>query len=83
MSAKPSISDCHGCRDDVYNRQSFGANVTPEGPRCWSLEKARFVSARDIPLSMRPPFDRVAPTTRPNCYRAPGFVRMPVPSRKP
>lgn len=76
---KPSKADCRGCRDELYNERDFGMNRTPSGAfECWSLKAAVLVSARDVPLSALPPHDRIAPTTRPNCYRAPGFVRMPV-----
>lgn len=34
------------------------------------------VKKLDIPVHMKPPFIRLKPTSRPNCYKAPGYVRV-------
>lgn len=73
MSRKPTRSDCRGCRDDFYNGNN-PLGVT----ECWNLKGAKFVSKRDIPTNLCPPYDHIKPTKRPDCYRANGYVRMKV-----
>lgn len=60
---------CVGCRDNYYNHP-------PGGTGCWSLPDAKMVDALDIPVSMRPPYNDLPLVSRPNCYRAQGYVRV-------
>lgn len=73
---KPTVNDCAGCRNDFYNHNRMGLNETDAGPRCWSLETAELVKARDVPSDMIPPYTHIPLTVRPNCYRAKGYVRV-------
>lgn len=67
---------CVGCRDNFYNMNNMGANMDTGRPECWMLDSAVLVSARDIPTDLRPPYNHIAPTDRPNCYKAKGYVRV-------
>jgi hypothetical protein len=73
---KVTVRDCAGCRDDFYNRNRMGANESSGEPRCWSLTSAVFELKRDVPIDLPPPYNHIKPTRRPNCYRAPRYVRM-------
>lgn len=76
MSRKPTARDCSGCRDDFYNHNRMGLNEDSGKPRCWSLDSADLVKARDVPIDMRPPFKHIPLTTRPACFRTKGYVRV-------
>lgn len=69
-------SDCVGCRDDFYNHNRMGLNETPDGPQCWMFAKATMVRAKDVHRDLPPPYNHIPLTSRPSCYRAPGFVRV-------
>lgn len=71
--SKPTTSDCAGCRDDFYNHDNNGVNGV-----CWSLEHAKLVQLRLVPLDMYPPWDRLPKLTKPSCYRKPGCVSVKV-----
>lgn len=67
---KPTKSDCAGCENNFYNgNNSLGVQ------ECWSFKSATMVKARDVPISMRPPYT-FPETTRPSCYKAKGYVRV-------
>jgi len=67
--------DCVGCTDNFYNQTQCGLNETGGQPECWSFKTAKMVMARDVPVSMRPPYT-FPETLRPSCYRAKGYVRV-------
>jgi hypothetical protein len=71
-------TECTGCRDDVYNHQDFGMNVdAATGEKsCWMRAEATMVTARDIPIDMRPPYLGLREKRRPNCWRGAGVVRV-------
>lgn len=73
---KPTVSDCEGCRNDFYNYNRMGLNETAEGPRCWGLESAEFVKARDVPTNMSPPYKHIPLTVKPSCYKKNGYCRV-------
>ena len=73
---KPTVRDCSGCRDDFYNHNRMGLNETSTSPRCWSLDSAEFVKARDVPIDLRPPYKHIPLTVRPSCYRRKGYTRV-------
>lgn len=73
----PSVSDCAGCRDDIYNHTPMGMNEKPDGTvQCWHFATATMVAAKDVPMEMPPPYLRLRAVTRPSCYRMRGFVRV-------
>ncbi len=67
-----SKSDCVGCYNDFYNhRTNFDGKS-----ECWNLKTATKQRARDVPISLCPPFLHLPFVVRPSCYRASGFVRV-------
>lgn len=68
--SKPTKSDCAGCCDNFYNgNNNLGVS------ECWCFKMATMVKARDVPISMPPPYT-FPETVRPNCYKAKGYVRV-------
>ena len=67
---------CSGCENDFYNRNDMGMNMESGKPQCWSLKDATLVKARDVPTQMRPPYLTLPMVSRPNCYKAKGYVRV-------
>lgn len=68
---KPTKSDCSGCENNFYNGNNpYGVE------ECWSFKTATMVSARDVPVDMRPPYKHLKETTRPSCYKAKRMVRV-------
>lgn len=60
-----TISNCHGCRDDYYNKQDNGP--------CWSLASAELVTRYQLGWWDDPTVKRnYTKVTVPNCYRRPG-----------
>ena len=47
---------CRGCRDDFYNQNDCGLNMTPDGPRCSKLAKAVFTENVEVHIDARPPW---------------------------
>lgn len=76
MSSKVTVRDCSGCRDNFYNQNNMGLNMDSGKPRCWSLDSATMVRAKDVPIDMRPPYTSLPLVSRPSCYRASGYVRV-------
>ena len=68
MSAKPTVKDCAGCRDDFYNGHN-PLGVT----RCWSLDSAKFVLRKEVHVDQVPPWDQ-KPIRVPDCFRRPRHV---------
>jgi hypothetical protein len=54
--SKPTKRDCAGCRDDFYNHNRMGLNEAGGAPECWAFKDAKFASAKDVPISMPPPY---------------------------
>lgn len=76
MTKKPTVADCEGCRDDFYNYNNMSLNMKDGKPRCWSLDDATFVKARDVPVDMRPPYLNIPITRRPSCFRQQRYTRV-------
>ena len=68
---RATVRDCSGCRDNFYN-----GNNDLGVARCWCLETATMVKAKDVPTDMRPPYKHIPLVSRPSCYRAKGYVRV-------
>lgn len=68
---KPTKSDCYGCHDDFYNVDNRGLNG-----ECWHFETAKMERARFVHINTVPPFERIKPELRPNCFHKPQFVRI-------
>ena len=61
---------CSGCRDDYYNH---GDNST--SGECWSLDGAKVVWSKEVPMNQRPPWHQKARRTL-SCFRRSGHVEV-------
>jgi len=69
-NSKVTKKDCQGCRDNFYNgNNNLGVS------ECWMFKSATMEKKLDVPTDLRPPY-KMSPVSRPNCYKAKGYVRV-------
>ena len=68
--------NCRGCRDDFYNQNDCGLNMTPDGPRCWMLADAVFTKNVEVHVDERPPWTGT-PARRLACFKRDRHVYVP------
>ena len=68
MATKMDKKHCAGCRDNFYNGNN-DMGIT----ECWSLETAKLVRKKLVPLDQRPPWNQPAQAV-PSCYSKSGYV---------
>ena len=70
---KLSKKYCIGCKDNYYN---YGNNS--DIGECWMLKSAKLEKKLDIPMDMRPPYDKNKKflTKKPSCFKKKGYCRV-------
>jgi len=64
---------CSGCEQDFYNDKN------PLGVKeCWSFKDAKLVKVKAIGIWQSPPYDKVKPIKKLNCYQRKGMCYMKV-----